>query len=138
MVNRGSPFRLIVPSWIARSFRFNACLNYRANRTASFVSESPPFRNTRKNGRIFDTDPDIQPEEKVSSETVVAPRNRASSPIVRESTLLRHVGLSSPLLSSRVVYSRTRNNSDIQPSLRPTRGGRRGATIRFRALKITT
>ena len=100
MVNRGSPFRLIVPSWIARSFRFNACLNYRANRTAGFVSESPPFRNTRKNGRIFDTDLDIQPEEKVSSETVVAPRNRASSPIVRESTLLRHVVLSFPLLSS--------------------------------------
>lgn len=61
----------------------------------------PPFRNAWKNGSLLEGSWDhrfrhpslLQPEEKVSSETVVAPRNRTSSSIA----LLRHVvALSSP------------------------------------------
>lgn len=86
----------------------------------------PPFRNAWKNGSLLEGSWDhrfrhpflLQPEEKVSSETVVAPRNRTSSSIFYRVVTPRCC----PLLSSRVVYSRTRNNIDETGM----GGGRRG------------
>lgn len=103
----------------------------------------PPFRNAWKNGSLLEGSWDhrfrhpflLQPEEKVSSETVVAPRNRTSSSIA----LLRHVvALSSP----RELFIRGLEITSTRQEW--AEGGEgEGATIRFeggvaRALKITT